>query len=112
MGRRLRFFAGLGLLLTSGFTCAEGYGGSTNYGQPGALTTPGYYSPRPSYLSAPPQMAPSLPPVETHPAGQGWDPRYPGNPGFQRGPPQHYERQYDSHYGGGGGRGRGPWDRP
>lgn len=100
----------VGLLLGSGWACAEEYGGTHDYGQPGALTTPGYYSPRPSYMSPAPRIEPPVSPPITHPIGDGRDVRYPGNPGFQRGPPQHFERQYDGHYGAGGG--TGPWDRP
>jgi hypothetical protein len=89
---------------------AEGYGAEHNYGQPGSVTTPIYAAPRPSYETAPPRMESTPPSVDSHPAGQAWDPRYRGNPGYQPGPPQHYERQYDGHYGAGGG--HGPWDRP
>ncbi|WP_397451595.1 hypothetical protein [Pseudomonas sp. NA-150] len=110
MRRQLVLITSAALLLIGRSVCAEGYGGTTDYGQPGSLTTPGYYSPRPSYMTLPPSAEPTRPSVDRGPAGQGWDPRYPGNPGFQRGPPQHYERQYDGHYGAGGG--RGPWDRP
>jgi hypothetical protein len=100
----------LGGVLGGATVCAQEYGGTQDYGQPGALTTPGYYSPRPSYMSPAPRLEPNVPRPASRPLGQAWDPRYPGNPGFQPGPPQHYERQYDGHYGAGGG--TGPWDRP
>lgn len=80
---------------------------ASGYSQPG-LSTPGYYSPRPNYLPPPPRYTPDPPQPDYHPA-QSSDPRYQGVPGSRRGPPLEYERQYDGHYGAGGG--RGAWDR-
>lgn len=93
MYRILLLIVYISVALASGEVDAEGYGAEHNYGQPGSVTKPIYAAPRPSYETAPPRMESSPPTVDQHSAGQAWDPRYHGNPGYKPGPPQHYDRQ-------------------